>query len=362
MFANTIGNFNTAAGNESLTDNVGGDENTAAGYQSLRSNTFGRFNTASGSQSLFSNTTGEENTASGHAALNHTTIGQKNTAIGGFALSSNIVGNENTGIGFLSQGHTTTGNFNTTVGSRSFFSNVDGNSNTVVGNNALIATQHASDNTVIGSNAAANFNMGAGNTIIGANADAAQNNLTNAAAIGAGATVNASNKIRIGNSAVTVIEGAVPFTTPSDGRFKFQVKEDVKGLDFIMKLRPVTYLFDARHFDEQWDLHDKTHEPPSGMLQVAYDEAAAVRRTGFIAQEVETAANETGYDFSGIIKPRTWLDHYSLSYESFVVPLVKAVQDQQQMISLLKKQNAEQKLLNEDLLKRISTIEAAVKK
>ena len=60
-----------------------------------------------------------------------------------------------------------------------------------------------------------------------------------------------------------------------------------------------------------------------------------MRRTGFIAQEVETAAVTTGYDFSGLVKPKTSNDHYSLSYEAFVVPLVKAVQEQQEMIRVL---------------------------
>ena len=41
-------------------------------------------------------------------------------------------------------------------------------------------------------------------------------NLTNATAIGNEAFVNASNKVRLGNSAVTVIEGQVAFTAVSD--------------------------------------------------------------------------------------------------------------------------------------------------
>jgi hypothetical protein len=40
------------------------------------------------------------------------------------------------------------------------------------------------------------------------------------------------------------------------------------------------------------------------IMQASYDEASAIRRTGFIAQEVEVAANVSGYDFSGIIKPK----------------------------------------------------------
>src|SRR5262249_41570292 len=147
---------------------------------------------------------------------------------------------------------------------------------------------------------------GAANTAIGANADVSSGVLTNATAIGAGAIVNASNKVRIGNGAVTVIEGQVPFTTPSDGRFKFKIQEDVRGLDFILQLRPVTYQFDVKRFDEQLNGSIKS--------TAGYDAAESIRRSGFIAQEVEKAADATGYDFSGIIKPQSAKDHYSLSY------------------------------------------------
>jgi len=181
--------------------------------------------------------------------------------------------------------------------------------------------------------------MGSNNSMLGSDADANQGGLNNATAIGAGAIVNASNKVRIGNAAVTVIEGQVPFTTPSDGRFKFNIKEDVKGLDFIMQLRPVTYQFDVKRFNNR--LFDNSTVPANDVVLASYNEATAIRRTGFIAQEVEKAANATGYNFSGIIKPKTAEEHYGLSYESFVVPLVKGMQEQQQMINELKRQNAD---------------------
>ena len=58
--------------------------------------------------------------------------------------------------------------------------------------------------------------------------------------------------------------------------------------------------------------------------------------SGFIAQEVEQAATEAGYDFDGVIVPKDVNKaHYQLSYASFVVPLVKAVQEQQATIENL---------------------------
>jgi hypothetical protein len=60
--------------------------------------------------------------------------------------------------------------------------------------------------------------------------------------------------------------------------------------------------------------------------------------SGFSAQQVEQAANNAGYNFSGVVKPANDHDTYALSYSEFVVPLVKAVQEQQKMIDDLKKE------------------------
>jgi hypothetical protein len=43
------------------------------------------------------------------------------------------------------------------------------------------------------------------------------------------------------------------------------------------------------------------------------------------------------------------------------VPLVKAVQEQQQMIEKLRKQNTEQKNLNDELKKRLEKLERSIK-
>jgi hypothetical protein len=58
--------------------------------------------------------------------------------------------------------------------------------------------------------------------------------------------------------------------------------------------------------------------------------------TGFLAQDVAEAAREANYDFSGVDIPENANELYSLRYAEFVVPLVKAVQEQQVMIEQLK--------------------------
>ncbi|MFN5325091.1 MAG: hypothetical protein ACK5C5_09250, partial [Bacteroidota bacterium] len=57
-----------------------------------------------------------------------------------------------------------------------------------------------------------------------------------------------------------------------------------------------------------------------------------IRYSGFIAQEVEAAAKEIGYDFSGVDKPQKEGNLYGIRYAEFVVPMVKAIQEQQIII------------------------------
>jgi hypothetical protein len=56
-------------------------------------------------------------------------------------------------------------------------------------------------------------------------------------------------------------------------------------------------------------------------------------------QEVEAAMKKSGYNFNGLKTPKTDAGHYAVSYSLFVVPLVKAVQEQQEQIEELKKEN-----------------------
>ncbi|MEM1324267.1 MAG: tail fiber domain-containing protein [Bacteroidota bacterium] len=122
----------------------------------------------------------------------------------------------------------------------------------------------------------------------------------NSVALGNGASVTTDHTITIGNTAVTSIRGTVNWTTLSDGRYKTDVKEAVPGLTFINALRPVSY--------------ELKSQPDT-------------RYSGFIAQEVETTAEDIAYDFSGIKQPQNEEDHYGLRYAAFVVPLTKAVQE-----------------------------------
>ena len=340
---NTTGIRNTANGTQALYSNTTGAVNTANGIQALFSNTTGSGNTANGAGALSDNTTGNRNTANGNGALNNNTTGNNNTANGAFALTKNTIGNENTANGYEALFYNTTGNRNTANGHQALHSNTTGFNNTANGtfalrNNttglynsangyqALYLNTTGNQNTANGYQALYYNETGNNNTAIGYRAFFNGDTLSNSTALGFNAAIAASNQVRIGNSAVTSIGGFQDWTNVSDNRFKKDIKENVVGLDFIMKLRPVTF-----HLDMD-AIANFLKTPDSLRLMEAEQERAKQIQTGFIAQEVEEAGQKVGFTFSGVDAPKNENDYYGLRYAKFVVPLVKAVQEQQEMI------------------------------
>jgi hypothetical protein len=196
---------------------------------------------------------------------------------------------------------------------------------------ALFENISYGNNTAVGYHAGDNYTFANG-TFLGANAYPTANSITNCMALGFDAHVGISNKVRIGNASVTVIEGQVDWSFPSDRRFKSSVRDEVKGLEFILKLQPVVYTFDTRKYTEFL-----IQNMPESMRQeylnaCDFSESSAIRHSGFVAQEVAEAAAASGYDFDGVHVPATDMDNYSISHGQFVVPLVKAIQEQQAMI------------------------------
>ena len=187
-------NRNTFIGIDAGKANISGSKNTANGYQALYKNTTGSFNTAIGKDALYFNTEGRVNTANGHVALYRNTIGDNNTANGHATLYNNITGNNNTANGFKALLYNSTGDNNTALGYQADVSSVD---------------------------------------------------LNNATAIGANALVDASNKIRLGDSLVTVVETEGMYSgmgiQDADADTKIQVEEsgdedkirfDINGTEF----------------------------------------------------------------------------------------------------------------------------------
>jgi len=335
LYSNNVSTNLVAVGDSAMYNQNGGyGNNVAVGSKALFTNTTGNNSTAIGMQTLFSNTTGYQNSALGLQALYSNTTGFQNIASGTESLYSNTTGSDNTAYGSGTLQSNTTGSYNVASGVQSLYLNTTAASNTAYGYASMFATTTGGGNTAVGRASLYTNTTGSDNTAIGYNADVSSGSLMNATAIGYGAIVNSSNKIVIGNASVATIGGYQNWTNLSDGRFKKNIQENVPGLEFIMKLRPVTYQFEARKFEHFLGKPDSI----INQSQDAYTNSEAQIRTGFVAQDVEKAANEVGYNFSGIHKPANEQDNYSLAYAEFTVPLVKAVQQQQQTIDKLKKE------------------------
>ena len=254
------------------------------------------------------------NTVVGSHAMEDNSAGVENSAFGAYALKRNIDGRHNTALGINALFANTVGDFNTAVGNHSLNNNNTGGRNVAVGWNALGTNTSGSYNTAIGLSA-----------FIG---NVAYDNST---ALGYGAQINASNQMRLGNALITEIAGQVNFSTYSDRRIKRNIQHDVKGLDFITRLKPVTYNLDIDEQNYLMGIEDDSDYPDKYAIE-------DIRFSGFMAQQVNWAANRADYDFSGIKAPEHENDLYGLSYAEFVVPLVKAVQEQQKMIKKQQRQ------------------------
>lgn len=379
MFRNISGSENTAYGYNTLHFNTSGAYNVAAGSYSSYNNTSGNYNTSTGSYAFTDNTIGSENCVFGYGALNHNTTasgnvavgtramfvqsysnggvayaaynvavgyealyynqpastvlgiaGIYNTAIGSYALHSNTTGN-NTAVGSFALYDNTTGSSNTAVGNNALEHNSINLENTAVGASALFFTTASDGNTAVGSEAGGLYNNGYYNVFVGTNTHANAGGYSNIVSIGNGTVCTASNQVTLGNGTTTSYRAFANWSNISDGRYKKNIKENVPGLQFINKLKPVTYTLDATAIDKF--LHKNI---PAGknmsaegktINQKALKEKEQIRYTGFVAQDVEKAAKELNFDFSGVDAAKNENDLYGLRYADFVVPLVKAVQE-----------------------------------
>ncbi|RZJ32929.1 MAG: hypothetical protein EOO51_15325, partial [Flavobacterium sp.] len=268
------------------------------------------------------------------------------TGNAGTSATTNFIGTtDNVDVAFKRFGSKAglIGTTNSAFGLNTFNSISSGSQNSAMGTNALRDNTTGSNNTAMGGSALLTNLGGSFNTGIGYNAYPINTALNNYTALGynTGSVSSASNMIDLGNSSITTIRAQVTgITAYSDRRIKNNIKSNVPGLEFITLLNPVTYNLDI-HKQNQMLYKGKSDTPD---WDGKYDIEKIVQ-TGFIAQEVAEAAKAANYDFNGVDIPKTEDGLYSVNYTTFVVPLVKAVQQQQQMIESGKAEN--EKLLQE---------------
>jgi hypothetical protein len=211
--------------------------------------------------------------------------------------------------------------------------------------------------TAIGSQAGDTYNNGYNNVFVGAEADVNASGYYNVIAIGQGTICTAPSQVTLGNPATNSYRTYAYWSNISDGRYKKNLKEDVPGLNFINKLRPVTYTLDASGLDlflNKGRGQDEQMTPEAqSVKQKTLEEKESIVETGFIAQEVEQAAKELKYNFSGVEVSKNDKDAYALRYAEFVVPLVKAVQE-------LSKENEELKKKDDEVRKEVAELRQMV--
>ena len=299
------------AGNKVV--DVSGSANTLLGITGNTTNT-GSYNTFVGTFAGAANSSGGGNLAVGESAMQQSQTGRENVALGRSSLYNNIAGS-----------------LNTAVGNFALSGNINNTQNTAVGCLALSGTASSDNNTAIGYEAGSNADNGFNNCFLGSQTGANGNGYYNVVVIGHGTNATASSQVTIGNSATNSYRAYSNWSNISDGRYKKNIKENVPGLTFINKLKAVTYNLDARGLDNFLN-KSRANKSEAGVsantsMNKALSEKEKSIQSGFVAQEVEKAAKEIGYDFSGVDAAKNENDVYGLRYAEFVVPLVKAVQE-----------------------------------
>ena len=126
----------------------------------------------------------------------------------------------------------------------------------------------------------------------------------------------------------------------SDRRNKRDILDTSLGLSFIKSLRPVEYKFKNKTVledDVELLYTDDDDTPVYGNVQVETVYEHNRPHQGLIAQEVlEVMKNQGIEDFAGFIIDENGT--YGLRYAEFIAPMIKAIQEQQEIIEAMQQQ------------------------
>ncbi|MBL0007729.1 MAG: tail fiber domain-containing protein [Saprospiraceae bacterium] len=355
LFGNTSGTQNAAFGYSALKSNTTGSNNTAIGQNALENNTTGYGNTASGHKSAHLTTSGFMNVSVGDSSLYTNATGDQNIAIGAKALQSNVSGNRNTAVGYDS-GSANLGSGNIFLGYQSgknetgsnklYIENSNSTTPLIYGDfdterigigistpeDALSIRSTATDNALrvqvgtatkmrIFNNGSISF--GTNNTGVSADDVYVHNQL--------GLGISAPTyRLELPNNAANDQGKALAnaWNVYSDQRVKKDIQPLVYGIETLQQLNPVQYNHCSSSFE-------------NGILIIKDDDFTPA--IGFLAQEVAQVVAE-----AVSIPPDESTALWSMSYEKLIPVVVKAMQEQQdiiesqqQQIDQLQKQYAE---------------------
>jgi trimeric autotransporter adhesin len=311
----TDADYNVAIGYTALTTDTLGSRSVAIGRAALQAQNFtsatNAYNVAVGFAAGETITTGVENTLIGGRAGDSLTIGEKNIAIGQDALGEDDVGSRCVAIG-----HNALGSQNSSGAT------VNNMRNVAVGFAAQSSVSTGYYNVSLGYQAGDDITDGQRNICIGHDAD-----------ISAGST-NDFSFGKPGNVVSNDFDTDANWSRSSDERLKKNITNQTLGLDFINDLRTVKYKWKANGELDASDsqlAHLRETDDDGNIINYMNTDATM---HNFIAQEVKAALDTAGVsDFAG------WKeDHYGVqqvSREMFVIPLVKAIQEQNALIEAL---------------------------
>lgn len=167
--------------------------------------------------------------------------------------------------------------------------------------------------------------------------------ISNSIAIGYGARVNGDNEIQIGTQGQTLY-APTAVNIRSDGRDKTDIKPLSDGLQFVMKLKPVTGYYDRRdaYVDELFK--DLPEEERAAKVCEWWKNPTKDGRHKedrqqhwFIAQDIAELEQEYGRLPMVNIKN----DTYTIEYETFIPVLTKAIQELADKVEKLENEKKE---------------------
>lgn len=224
-----------------------------------------------------------------------------NTTFGKSALAANLTGVNNVAIGLNALTANLTGGSNTAVGASALAANTTSGGQTAIGLEALSVLVNGVANTAVGSRAGKTLISGSNNTLIGESA--------------APSATTISNEVTLGNSSVATLRCQVTsITALSDARDKADIAPLAAGLDFVQRLKPVSYI---------WNMRD------GGKV--------GIPDTGFIAQELKQVQVDTGIDIPGLVYEEN-PEKLEAAYGKLLPVMVKAIQELSDQVAALKSQ------------------------
>ena len=263
-------------------------------------------------------TTGDANLFIGSNSGKSTTNGRANMFVGLGAGEFNVGGGYNCYLGvntgryasgvnntFLGQatGENNSGSSNTFVGQSAGYNSTSGSSNTFVGQSAGYRST-SGENTFVGQSAGILNTSGHHNTFVGI--EAGRNVIANynVTAIGWDALPNGDNQITLGNGSITALRCAGTLTGLSDARDKTDILEITEGLEFVDKLKPVTFT---------WNQRDNNR--------------IGAKAAGFIAQDLLELQSESSIGENLDLVSEADPERLEARYSNLLPILVKAIQE-----------------------------------